>query len=64
MTDVSSPLSLHGLAYPFPGLRPFEGTEEAIFRGRKEHTDQLLRRLSEHRFLAVVGTSGSGKVPW
>jgi hypothetical protein len=52
---------LDGLAYPFPGLRPFESTEEAIFRGRLEHTDQLLRRLSEHRLLALVGTSGSGK---
>ena len=50
-----------GIAQPFPGLRPFESTEEAIFRGRRKQTDELLRRLASHRFLAVVGTSGSGK---
>jgi hypothetical protein len=46
---------------PFPGLRPFETNEDVIFRGRQLHTDELLRRLAIHRFLAVVGTSGSGK---
>lgn len=46
---------------PFPGLRPFMSGEEPIFRGRQQHTDELLRRLGAHRFLAVVGTSGSGK---
>ena len=50
-----------GAPDPFPGLRPFESSEEAIFRGRQQHTDELLRRLAAHRFLAVVGTSGSGK---
>ena len=49
------------LTDPFPGLRPFESNEESIFRGRQRHTDELLRRLAKHRFLAVVGTSGSGK---
>jgi hypothetical protein len=50
-----------GVTDPFPGLRPFDRDEEPIFRGRREHTDELLRRLSSRRFLAVVGTSGSGK---
>ncbi|HTP34268.1 MAG TPA: SUMF1/EgtB/PvdO family nonheme iron enzyme [Candidatus Acidoferrales bacterium] len=53
--------ALPGVPDPFPGLRPFESGEEAIFRGRQQHTDELLRRLAAHRFLAVVGTSGSGK---
>jgi tetratricopeptide (TPR) repeat protein len=36
--------------------------EEAdLFFGRDRHSDELLRRLSSRRFLAVVGTSGSGK---
>jgi formylglycine-generating enzyme required for sulfatase activity len=52
---------LPGIAEPFPGLRPFESDEEAIFRGRQKQADELLRRLAGHRFLAVVGTSGSGK---
>jgi WD40 repeat protein len=50
-----------GVTDPFPGLRPFESDEEPIFRGRQRHTGELLRRLAKHRFLAVVGTSGSGK---
>jgi hypothetical protein len=52
---------LAGAPDPFPGLRPFEADEEIIFRGRQQHTDELLQRLATHRFLAVVGTSGSGK---
>jgi hypothetical protein len=54
-------ISIPGLTDPFPGLRSFERDEEPIFRGRQQHTDELLRRLAQHRFLAVVGTSGSGK---
>jgi WD40 repeat protein len=46
---------------PFPGLRPFEADEDHLFFGREGQTDELLRRLRSHRFLAVVGTSGSGK---
>ncbi|WP_248277264.1 WD40 repeat domain-containing protein [Brasilonema octagenarum] len=46
---------------PFPGLRPFEAHENYLFFGREGQTDELLRRLRRHRFLAVVGTSGSGK---
>lgn len=50
-----------GLFNPFPGLRPFEADEEHLFFGREKETDELLRRLRTNRFLAVVGTSGSGK---
>ena len=46
---------------PFPGLRPFESEETQLFFGRDGQTDELLRRLARARFLAVVGTSGSGK---
>ena len=46
---------------PYPGLRPFETDEAALFFGRETHTTELLRRLAEQRFLAVVGSSGSGK---
>ena len=57
----STRAALAGVPDPFPGLRPFESNEDLIFRGRQQHTDELLRRLATHRFLAVVGTSGSGK---
>src|SRR6516165_11388234 len=46
---------------PFPGLRPFLAEEDYLFFGREEQTAELLSLLRQHRFLAVVGTSGSGK---
>lgn len=55
----TSPLA--ALAQPFPGLRAFEPHEAYLFRGRQQHTEELLARLSTNRFLGVVGNSGSGK---
>ena len=55
----TSPVS--GIQQPYPGLRPFELDEALQFYGRETHTAELLRRLSENRFLAVIGSSGSGK---
>ena len=46
---------------PYPGLRPFEPDENYLFFGRDGQSNELLRRLRRNRFLAVVGTSGSGK---
>ena len=46
---------------PFPGLRPFEPEEDFLFFGRDQQTYELLERLKRHRFLTVVGASGSGK---
>ncbi len=46
---------------PFPGLRPFSAEEDYLFFGREDQTNELLELLREHRFIAVVGTSGSGK---
>ena len=46
---------------PFPGLRPFEFHETHLFFGREGQSAQLIAKLSTTRFLAVVGTSGSGK---
>jgi len=48
-------------ANPFPGLRPFETEEYRLFFGREGQSDALIERLERSRFLAVVGTSGSGK---
>jgi Bacterial SH3 domain. len=49
------------IANPFPGLRPFETEEYRLFFGREGQSDELLERLARTRFLAVIGTSGSGK---
>ena len=46
---------------PFPGLRSFEENEEYLFFGREKQIDDLLDQLEQTHFLAVVGTSGSGK---
>ena len=46
---------------PFPGLRPFEFEESHLFFGRDNQVEKLVDKLKVWRFLAVVGTSGSGK---
>ena len=46
---------------PFPGLRPFRRDEADIFFGRENVIDEMVARLDAYRFLAVTGTSGSGK---
>ncbi|MGB9258347.1 MAG: hypothetical protein WCC25_26170 [Candidatus Korobacteraceae bacterium] len=50
-----------GLINPFPGLRPFREEEEYLFFGRESQVDVMVDKLAARRFLAVVGTSGSGK---
>ncbi|NEQ54720.1 MAG: hypothetical protein F6K11_32100, partial [Leptolyngbya sp. SIO3F4] len=54
---VTSPV----ITNPFPGLRPFDLDEEHLFFGREGQADELLERLHQTGFLAVVGSSGSGK---
>ena len=46
---------------PFPGLRPFGIEESHLFFGREGQSEEVLRHLSENRFVAVIGASGSGK---
>jgi WD40 repeat protein len=46
---------------PFPGLRSFSQDESELFFGREGQSDELARKLGQARFIAVVGTSGSGK---
>ena len=46
---------------PFPGLRPFTIDESHLFFGREGQSDEVLKSLSNNRFVAVLGSSGSGK---
>lgn len=46
---------------PFPGLRPFRDDEAYLFFGRESQVDAMVDKLAKRHFLAVVGTSGSGK---
>ena len=49
------------LGNPFPGLRPFSIEESHLFFGREGQSEEVLQNLSENRFVAVIGASGSGK---
>lgn len=49
------------LEAPFPGLRPFEQQEGAIFFGRHHEVNAMLSRLESQRLLTVIGASGCGK---
>ncbi|MGE0090879.1 MAG: hypothetical protein AB7S50_15525 [Bacteroidales bacterium] len=46
---------------PFPGLRPFKIEESHLFFGREGQSEEILNKLSNEKFVAVIGTSGSGK---
>ena len=46
---------------PFKGLHYFDEDDAGIFCGRERLTASLVARLRDHRFLAIVGASGSGK---
>ena len=46
---------------PYPGLRPFLKGESHLFYGRHRQVADMLMLLKSRRFLAVVGSSGSGK---
>ncbi|HEX8737980.1 MAG TPA: ATP-binding protein [Pyrinomonadaceae bacterium] len=52
---------MSGEQNPYPGLRPFKFEESYLFFGREGQSEDLLRRLKRNHFVAVVGTSGSGK---
>jgi hypothetical protein len=46
---------------PFPGLRPFEFADREFFFGRQDQIYSLYSLLDLSRFIAVIGSSGSGK---
>jgi formylglycine-generating enzyme required for sulfatase activity/energy-coupling factor transporter ATP-binding protein EcfA2 len=48
-------------ACPYRGLQTFEEQHAAFFFGREADTQRLLEQLRASRFLAVLGSSGSGK---
>ena len=46
---------------PYRGLEPFREEDAAFFCGRDDAIRELVARVQEHMFVAVVGPSGSGK---
>ena len=46
---------------PYLGLQAFESEQATYFGGREKAVRALLDHLTENRFLAIIGASGSGK---
>ncbi|KUN79015.1 hypothetical protein AQJ66_29475 [Streptomyces bungoensis] len=46
---------------PYPGLASFGSRQSRFFFGRERVVEQLRRRLTEQRFIALFGASGAGK---
>jgi WD40 repeat protein/class 3 adenylate cyclase/energy-coupling factor transporter ATP-binding protein EcfA2 len=61
---LSTP-SLHAVPSPaecpYRGLLEYEPDDADLFFGRDEVLDDVLARLADDRFVAIVGASGSGK---
>jgi hypothetical protein len=49
------------LRAPYPGLRSFRPDESDLFFGREDFVTTMVDRLAATRFLAVLGSSGTGK---
>jgi hypothetical protein len=64
MTDTS-PMLFKWPESPYPGLRPFQVTENfdesLIFYGREAQKEHILRALGSLHFITVLGPSGCGK---
>ena len=46
---------------PYPGLRPFNTDETKFYFGREDQTSIAIEKIKHNRFLAIIGSSGSGK---
>ena len=46
---------------PYPGMVPFRRQDARFFHGRDDEIQTLLTLVRQHRFLLVIGSSGSGK---
>ena len=46
---------------PYPGMRPFEESDNHRFFGRDAEIDEIKNQLRLHPFVTVIGPSGSGK---
>ena len=61
ITEHQDIVDISELINPFPGLRPFGVEESHLFFGREGQSDEVLIKLAENRFAAILGASGSGK---
>ncbi|MGA8574347.1 MAG: WD40 repeat domain-containing protein [Candidatus Cybelea sp.] len=61
MTPVATTPAYTTEEHPFPGLRPFDFQDAAYFFGRERDVNSVYRLLEFSKFIAVIGSSGSGK---
>ncbi|MEU0804752.1 helix-turn-helix domain-containing protein [Streptomyces sp. NPDC005970] len=59
--EATEPRSDEDAEPPYRGLARFEPDDAALFFGRDQLIDDLMRLAGHHRITAVVGASGSGK---
>ncbi|MEO9870516.1 WD40 repeat domain-containing protein [Ekhidna sp.] len=59
--EIQDIVDITQLINPFPGLRPFGIEESHLFFGREGQSDEVLVKLSDNKFVAILGASGSGK---
>jgi WD40 repeat protein len=57
----AQPASIDGASSPYRGLEAFDERHAGMFFGREDDTRRLCEQLSDSRFVAVLGPSGSGK---
>jgi hypothetical protein len=61
VSDTPTAVTKTWAGSPFPGLRAFTEAQAPIYFGRGRETDALIEKVSQSRFVGVVGASGSGK---
>ncbi len=59
-TILEQPIAIVDTVNPYKGLRAFQEADALDFYGHDGLTGQLIAQLRDSRFLAVVGSSGSG----
>ena len=59
--ETANGLAIRASICPYRGLEPFREEDAAFFCGRDDAIRELVARVQEHSFVAVVGPSGSGK---
>ncbi|MDX2302549.1 MAG: hypothetical protein NW226_07090 [Microscillaceae bacterium] len=61
MNTITNQTSTIRVKNPFPGLRPFNENESHLYFGRDKQVREVLDKLTQNRFVAIIGTSGIGK---
>src|SRR4051812_47397952 len=59
--EAAGSAAVRGEICPYMGLEPFREEDAGFFCGREVATRELVAKVHEHAFIAVVGRSGSGK---